>query len=462
MVGGNAPKGKKGVEYNEAVLVLGGRSGKSTMAHALACYEACCRDWSQFLQRPGELCWCFVLATKEKQAIDIGRNMIMNSIRSSPVLRDLIVTDVNQAQQSMFPRSRAGVLVLKTGIAICALPCSSRVGRGYPIAVAILDELAWFARDSKNDTTDQGVYDSILPRQAQFIDPGTKEIVAKMFLISTPSDHTGLLWEKYRDRQKNKDLYYCVRVPTHRMRTDWAPSIFDSFKKRSPQGYRREFGAEFAESKSPFLQRKDILRNVRKETIPPHIDTDKHVYFIGIDAAFGDNDRFGIAVAHAEETTIKNKYDEDEAAVEIVVDIAEILEERYDKDVIETSLERILELSELYQTFEVIGDDHGTAAFKKILEDRGIDLNAVNWTTALHRKLYGRLRSLLKRRLLSLPDSEDLIDELQGLEIKYMAASGQFTVGHRTAGHDDVSDAVALVVGELWEEEGDNAGVMML
>lgn len=428
------------------------------MAAAVSCYESCTVDWTKFT-RPGELAWGFVVSVREQQAIDIGRNMIFAMLYGSPLLSSLIVDDTNSSadKNHSMPRTKSGVLVLSTGIAITALPCSQRVGRGYPIAFVVFDEMAWFARESKDESTDWGIYNSIIPRQLQF-----KE-AAKRLIITTPADESGLVYEKWKHRKKNKDLYYCVKVPTWRMRPDIERSYFDEQRRLSPDGFVREFAAEFHNSLDYLLRRVDVEAVVRNENnqIPPAKDKN---YVMAIDAAFGDRDRFAIAVGHVEEegdfgvqySTDKEREEtagegEKEYNFKVIIDVAEIVEESAGLDLVETAVLRVAELYKQYDIFEVFSDDHQKQSFGKLLEHKGVELTAEAWTAKKHRLNYGCLRTLIKQKKVDLPNNSDLIEELCGLQVKF-TAGGQYTVSHRPGGNDDLADAVSEVVTKLVDE----------
>lgn len=439
-----------GQEFQEIVWVLGGRSGKSTLASAVAAYETCCTDWSPYVQK-GELAWFFIVATREQQAIDIGRNMIFASIKRSKLLSGLIVEDTKFAKKhALFAHSKTGVLVLSTGVAITAIPCSSRVGRGYPICGCIMDEVAWFAREAKNETTDRGVYDAILPRMIQF------RGMAKMVMISTPADKSGLLYERWKNKQDADKSYFIVRLPTWKVRTDFEKSFFEHHKKMSPAGFAREFGAEFSDTTSPLLKVLEIEACMREDNdqIPPD---KKHIYAMAIDAAFGDKDRFGIAVAHVEK-----KFDDD-PDFRVVFDYVGKVDEVFGEDIVDTAADQIEQLYKAYDILDVLSDDHQSDSFGKILDQRGVTLKPEPWTAKKHRSRYGRLRSLIKQGRVSFPNNDDLLEELAGLQIKYLSNSGQYTIGHKKAGHDDMSDAVADVIYALTEDEVmSDAGMIMI
>lgn len=441
--------------YREIVLILGGRSSKTTLAGAMTCYEICCRDWSKYV-RKGELAWVFVIATREKQAIDLGRNVIFSMIRNSPVLSTLIVEDSNDTHNTaLYPRTRSGVLVLDTGVAVTALPCSSRVGRGYPVCGLVMDELAWFARESKNEATDQGIYDAVTPRQLQF------GPMAFTLLISTPADQSGLLYDRWKNRDRrdgtNVARYFIVKLPTWKMRTDLPQEYFARFKSLSPYGYVREFGAEFTDAVDPFIRMNEVTPCIRtnpdgtysNESVPPKKDVN---YVMAIDTAFGERDRFAISIGHVENA-------DDETNYYIVIDHSEIVEETIeDTSLVEAGARRVKELYDQYEIFEVYGDEHQADAFGKILEDRGVNLTTEPWTARKHRLGYGLVRDLIKQKKLSLPGFDELVDELVRLQVRFLPTSGQYTVTHRPGGHDDVADTVADIVYHLTEDELISAG----
>lgn len=443
--GNVAPKLKGGEEYREFVLILGGRSGKSRLTGGMVAFEACTNDWNPYIG-PGEFAWHFVISRREVQAIDIGRSIIFANIKQSPYLRALILDDEDLYKKYSLPRSKTGIMALKTGAAITALPCSGTVARGYPIAMCILDEVAFFARESKVANTDQKIYESILPRMIQFGD------MAKFGMISTPADKAGLLWRKWKTRNENRDLYYILKCETKKIRTDWPESEFEFQRRRLGNlAYRIEFGAEFAESLSPLLQEKEIRPCLRRTDEPIEYDND-NLYYISIDAAFGERDRFAIAVAHC--INERDKF-------RIIVDHAEIIEGDYETDVHDAAVNRIVQIHDEYMGFGVIADQYQADAFKKTLEDRGVDVDIRPWSIQRRRSCYSKLRACIHRRLIDLPNNEDLIEELLGLEVRYLP-SGQYTIQHRVGGHDDIADAIASLVDELYEEVESAASIDFL
>jgi len=439
----------EGREYQEFVLILGGQSGKTRLTAAIMVYETCGTDWSKFMA-PGELAWAFVFATREEQAADIGKNMIFSMIQTSPLLRDLVEDDPDQAARRFFPKTKATVMVLKTGVAIRAMPCSGRVGRGYPTMGCILDEAAHYRVETKRMISDQSIYDSILPRMIKF------EGRAKMGIITTPTDDSGLVYARWRERERKKDLYLCVQAPTWKIRTDYSKVFFERAQRMlSPEVYAQEYGAQFQRSRRRLVPKEEVVRACRETDalIPYQKD---YVYAMAFDAAFGDNDRFGVAVGHREDAPDGERF-------KIIVDVAQVVVPPPDQDMVDAAADRVAELYHAYQIFEVWCDRYQADAFGKILEARGCSVQIHETTAGTHRIKYNRLRYLLHHRMVELPPDEELQTELCGLEWVFLPRSRQYTVQHVEGGHDDVADAVAEVVFHLTDDlEAGGGGIHFL
>jgi len=441
IIGSSMPKWR-GKEFQEIIFILGRQSSKSTLASIIAAYEACCNPWADY-NKGSEMAWVFVISVREKHAIDIGRNMIFSKIHRSPHLRSLIVDSPSMAQRSEFPYSKTGVMVLKTGAAITALPCSARVGRGYGIGCALLDEIAYYAKESKDMVTDWDIYNAILPSQIKF---GS---LAKRVIFSSPGEKRGFLWERYRDRLKNREYYTVIKSPTWKMRPDFPKEELEKHKRLSPLAYYQEYGAEFGEALSPLVPERDV-RRVCREDNENLLPKKEFQYVMAIDTAFGDRDRFVIGVGHSEPAANDRN--------RVVIDVLEAIEPTYDRDIHDEAVAKLAYLYKAYDIFEIIADQYESDAFSKTLEAKGMNVIVEVWTASMHKQKYGKLRSTIKQELISLPYNEDMIDEFRTLQVKYLA-SGQMTVTHAIGGHDDFTDVIATINDKLYEEEMTAVGV---
>jgi hypothetical protein len=122
----------------ELWCIVGRRGGKDSIASALAAYFAGFIDWRGLgLLRPGEAATVLCLATDKLQA-RIVDNYTRAYFQKIDLLRPLV------------ERETAEGLELSTGAELIVLASSFRSVRGRSIALAILDECAWW-RGRKNN-----------------------------------------------------------------------------------------------------------------------------------------------------------------------------------------------------------------------------------------------------------------------------------------------------------------------
>jgi len=226
----NRKEFEAGIEKEEAILVLGARSGKSLLASIIALYEATRKKWSEYLNR-GESGYIEVISTRQKQSEQIIGANCLRLMENSNNLKEY-VRDHTQSE-----------LILKNNMRILSLPCNSTAGRGLPIVCLIFDEIGHFYTEGVR--ADETIFNALRPRQAQF--PG-----AKLILISTPSAKQGLLWNFFDGGFKVPDRL-TAQAETLFMNPLVDQKFLQKEKKRDIDNYRREFLAEFAEKVEAFL-----------------------------------------------------------------------------------------------------------------------------------------------------------------------------------------------------------------
>ncbi|GAI42972.1 unnamed protein product, partial [marine sediment metagenome] len=165
----NRKEFEAGLEKEEAILVLGARSGKSLLASIIALYEATRKKWRKYLNR-GESGYVEVISTRQKQSEQIIGANCLRLMENSYNLKGLI-KDNTQSE-----------LILRNDMRILSLPCNTTAGRGLPIICLILDEIAHFYTEGVK--ADETIFNSLNPRRVQF--PGSK-----LIMISTPSAKQG-------------------------------------------------------------------------------------------------------------------------------------------------------------------------------------------------------------------------------------------------------------------------------
>src|SRR5262249_41630850 len=140
--------------HRESWLVCGRRSGKSFIMALVAMYLAVFRDWRQFLA-PGERATVMVIAQNRDQAGEI-LNYLRAYFSNVPMLARLLQNET------------AEEIELTNCVAIRVNAASYARVRGYAIAVAILDEVAFWPTDAGSANPDKEILAAIRPGQSQF------------------------------------------------------------------------------------------------------------------------------------------------------------------------------------------------------------------------------------------------------------------------------------------------------
>lgn len=133
---------------SEAWLACGRRAGKSFVLALIAVYLACFRDWRPFLQ-PGERATILILAVDRRQARVIFR-YVRGLLTNIPLLAQMV------------DRETAGSFDLTNSLTIEITTASFRTTRGYTIAAALCDELAFWPSDESAEP-DYEVLDALRP-----------------------------------------------------------------------------------------------------------------------------------------------------------------------------------------------------------------------------------------------------------------------------------------------------------
>ena len=135
--------------HREAWLVIGSRGGKSFVLALIAVWLACFRDYRRYLG-PGERATVMVIAADRRQARVIMR-YVKGLLQSVPMLSRLIEGE------------RVEAVDLTNRVTIEVHTASFRTTRGYSIAAALCDELAFWQNDEGSSEPDFEVSDCASP-----------------------------------------------------------------------------------------------------------------------------------------------------------------------------------------------------------------------------------------------------------------------------------------------------------
>lgn len=405
----NRKEFEAGIEKEEAVLVLGARSGKSLIASIIALYEATRKKWAKYLNR-GESGYIEVISTRQKQSEQIIGANCLRLMENSYNLRGLIKD------------STLSELTLKNDMKILSLPCNSTAGRGLPIFCLIFDEIGHFYTEGVK--ADETIFNALRPRQAQF--PG-----AKLILISTPAAKMGLLWNFYEQGFKIP-----TRLTAQAETLFMNPLVDQKFlqkeKKRDIDNYLREFDAQFAEKVEAFLSY-DLVAGALKLAGDLSYKAE-YQYYAGIDASgLAGRDKFALAITHKQDNNI-------------YIDKVKAWDLK-DPDPI---MKDIRELTGIYHINRVSIDKYAKGWVMNALEKIGLEV-MIRLSLA---EIYVNIKSLMLGGRLYLPDNQGIKRAFLNTQA-YYGRNNALSIAHErdSEGHADEADAITTAVYEATQEE---------
>jgi len=280
---GKVKKYIPGMVMSEAVLALGARAGKSFIASICALYEATRGEYQKYVTK-GEYVYICIVATRELQARKIIQGNCLRMLENSPVLKRWV------------KKSTDLEITLKNHIKIISGPCNSTALRGLPIAVLILDELAFYRIEGPK--ADETIFNSLRPRQAQF--PGNK-----LFLISTAGAKQGLFFQFFNEGFKIQDRLTC-QASTEFVNPVIPQAFLNKERVRDIDNFMREFEAVFSEKLESFFTYEMIQKPFTLAGDLPYKSGNK--YYLAFDqSGLSGKDRFACAISHSEKEKKEEK-----------------------------------------------------------------------------------------------------------------------------------------------------------
>jgi hypothetical protein len=262
--------------FREAWMICGRRSGKSFIMALIAVFLGCFRDYRPYLG-PGERATVMVIAADRKQARQVPR--FMRGLLSAPVLAKRVVNDVSDA------------IELQGDVTLEVITASHAV-RGYSVAAALVDELAFFPSD---DASVSGAEIIAAIRPAMATIPNSLLICA-----SSPYSRRGPLWDAYRRYHGKDDAPVLVwQALTLTMNPSVPSRVIDEAYEADPASAAAECGATFRTDVESYIAIEAVLAcvslGVRER--PPVLD---EYYSAFVDPSGGSADSMTMAIGHRE------------------------------------------------------------------------------------------------------------------------------------------------------------------
>uniref|UniRef100_A0A7C5AK97 Terminase n=1 Tax=Desulfobacca acetoxidans TaxID=60893 RepID=A0A7C5AK97_9BACT len=398
--GGSFPQGKK---YREAWVIAGRRSGKSFIASVVAVYLACFRDYRHWLSA-GERAHILLVAADRNQA-----QVLMNYIRG--FLKD------NRMLAKMIEAERAESIDLTNRVTIQIATSSYRALRGYTLAAAICDEVAfWRSDDGANPATE--VLRSLRPALAS--------IPHSMLLcISSPYMRSGPVWDIYRKHYGRVSDVLVWQAPTLTMNPTLDPDLIARDLEADPEAARSEWEAEFRSDLETFLPLEALQSVVipGRHELPPQAGVH---YTAFVDPSGGRGDAAALAIAHIE-------------GEKVVLDLARRWPAPHNPQAVIEEMARVLKV---YGIRRVVGDRYAGEWPRQEFARHQIGYDPAPQDK---NRIYLDFLPLVLSGRVELLDLKRLANELRDL-VRRPRSTGRDLVDHPPRGQDDLANATAGAV----------------
>jgi hypothetical protein len=389
--------------FREVWLCCGRRAGKSLIAALIAVYIALFRKYDALLA-PGEVATVLVIAADRKQARTILR-YVRAFVHEIPLLKKMISRELKES------------IEFTNRTAIEVHTASFKTVRGYTVAAALNDEIAFFTGDEESAEPAGEIIAA--ERPAMLTLPG-----ALLLSLSSPHARRGPLWDAYQ-RYYGKDdpsvLFW--KADSRSMNPNLDASVIAEAYERDPIAAAAEYGAEFRSDCDAFVPREVVEACVHKHTIefPP---AEGVQYFGFVDPSGGSIDSMTLAIAHC---AIRGRP---------VLDLVREVKPPFSPEAVVREFATTLKS---YGISQVTGDRYGGEWPRERFSAAAITYRPSERSRS---EIYLELLPLLNAKQVILIDNARLITQLSGLE-RHVSRSGAESIDHAPGGHDDLANAAA-------------------
>jgi hypothetical protein len=393
------------------LIVAGRRSGKSRALSVLATYLACLCDWSEHLFI-GEIGTALYQAPTQRQAASALK-----------YATDLI--DHVELLSKTVENRTADCLTLRRSIELTATAANWRYSRGSTCICCVLDETAFFHNDEASANSDEELLTALMPSLSTTGGP--------ILIASSPKDMQGIVYDLHKKHfGKDGDArILVVQADSRALNPSLRESVIQRAYEADPVRATAEYGGEFREATSGYLERSIIEKAVEKG-VQRRVPLPRIKYVAFLDSAGGSgSDSYATAVGH--------NVIEDGRTISIIDQVYEAMPP-FDPDYVTRCAAETLKQ---WGIREVYGDSYGggwpvTAMGKHGIRYVTCPLNAS--------ELYLHTLPLWNAGRVRMLDSPKAIEQIARLR-RRVGQGVQEKIVHPRNGHDDSANVVA---GVLW------------
>ena len=312
-----------GKERRELILVLGRRSGKSSLSAIFASYELyklLRRGSPQAfygLPHGSEIRVLCVANDKEQagivygdmqshiESVDYFKNSIANTTQTFMKFR-------TESDKDRFGPAGKGTIsaTFKSSIA--------KGLRGRGVMCAIMDEIAFFIDNGASSA--EGVYKAIMPALAQFSpkDPDNKHRAigpthGRMIMISSPDAKEGFFYRSFQRAMANdigSSDTLVIQAPTWEVNPTLDRSYYEKEYHKDPKTFMTEHGAQFSDRVRGWIDdANDLEECIDPKLVPKERGIPREPHYAGIDVGLV-NDGTAIALTRINNGKVELVYHE--------------------------------------------------------------------------------------------------------------------------------------------------------
>lgn len=286
-------------KIKELVLACGRRSGKSVLGSCVAAYEIyklikLFKPAEHYGKVPQSTI-CVINAAPNDKSAAIIFDYTKTAIDHCPFLKNRIKGNTME-YFSLYTDEDMDNGKNKASIEFIVGGCSSNGIRGHDAILVIMDEMAFFLANGGRFSGDE-LYTALSPSCKSFKGDG------KILCMSSPYARYGKFYDMYQIGMTEENSQTLVfRCYSSMMNPDmFSDDELKIEKKRNPKKFAGEYGGEFSDSVSSWVDdENEFLACVDKTYVPPKNGKYGNKYYLGIDLA-SKNDGVGMSVVHEED-----------------------------------------------------------------------------------------------------------------------------------------------------------------
>jgi hypothetical protein len=344
-----------------------------------------------------------LLVAPDQRQANICLEYAAAAFENSPILKQLVI---NRTSDSIQLRNR---------IEICTRAASFRRLRGNTFLCVLADEAAFWYTEEYSSNADVEILNAVRPGLATTRGP--------LVIASSSYARRGVVWNSFK-RHYGPDgdpLILVAQGASRRFNPSLSQSVVDREYERDPSSAAAEYGGQFRTDIETFVPIETVEACLGDHLeIPP---SQSLKYFAFCDPSGGSADSMTLAITHRERERV----------------IIDAIRETKPPFSPESVVEDFSALLRSYRILTVTGDRYAGEWPREQFKKRGVTYRVGDKTKS---DLFRDLLPLLNAKLISLPRSQRLVDQLTGLE-RRVSRGGKDSIDHAPGGHDDLSNAVA-------------------